>query len=148
MRAYPAGPVLAAAAILFQGDDVLLIRRLQEPNRGLWTFPGGAVELGETTRQCAAREVLEETGLEAEILEVVEVVDAIFRDERDAVAYHYGIVDFLARPVAGTLRPASDALEARWVPVNQASALPLAPPSDRVLRRAWNLWTRTSSAGR
>jgi len=90
---------------------------------GLWTFPGGAVELGEPIQDAARREALEETGLEIQIGEVLCVVDRIDRDESGRVRYHYLIVDYEARPVGGRLCAGDDASEVRWVGFDDLGSL-------------------------
>jgi mutator protein MutT len=139
-REYPAFPIPCAAAIIMREGEVLLVQRGREPNYGEWSFPGGAIETGETASNCAVREAKEETGLEVEALEVAAVVDRIFPDESGRVLYHYLIVDYLARPTGGVLQPADDALQARWVPFEEAFSLPLAPPTGDVLKKAIRLW--------
>jgi mutator protein MutT len=141
-RQYPDRPVPCAAAVIVEGERVLLVQRGKEPNYGRWSFPGGAVELGETSRECAVREAREETGLEVEILDVVEVVDHTFKDADGGIRYQYLIVDYLARPVGGTLRAADDVLRAEWVPFPEAESYDLAPPTGEVLRKAIELWRR------
>ena len=96
-------------------DAVLLIQRGQEPLKGVWTLPGGAVELGETLEQAVRREVLEETGLEVEPLRVIEVLNRISHDPDGRVAYHYVLVEFACEVLGGVLGCVSDAVEARWV---------------------------------
>jgi mutator protein MutT len=113
-REYPPAPIVAVGVIICQGDRIVLIQRAKEPSKGLWTFPGGAIELGESLEEAARREALEETGLEVEIGKVATVIDHIARDTAGRVTYHYVIVDFWARPVSGTLRPGTDAQDARW----------------------------------
>jgi ADP-ribose pyrophosphatase YjhB (NUDIX family) len=147
-RTYPVHPIPCAAAIIMEADRVLLIQRGREPNYGQWSFPGGAVELGETTEGCALRETHEETGLEIAILDVAAVVDRVFKDENDQIHYHYVIVDYLAHPVGGTLQAATDVLAAKWVSFDEAFAYDLAPPTADVLRKAIDKWelTQTSPA--
>jgi ADP-ribose pyrophosphatase YjhB (NUDIX family) len=141
-RQYPSFPIPCAAAVIMDGNRVLLVQRGREPNYGQWSFPGGAVELGETSRECAAREAREETGLEVEILEAVEVVDRVFRDDDGTIRYQYLIVDYLARPSGGVLRAADDVLQALWVSFDEAETYPLAPPTGEVLRKAIELWQK------
>lgn len=114
-REYPAAPIVAVGVIIRQDERLVLIRRAKEPSRGLWTFPGGAVELGESLHDAARREALEETGLVVEIEALATVVDNVVRDEAGRVLYHYVIVDYFARPVDGALRPSSDVDDARWL---------------------------------
>ena len=95
-------------------NRVLLIRRGGEPLKGEWSIPGGLLEVGEELSQAARRELKEETGLDVEPLEIVEIFDRIFRQGR-RVRYHFVIVDYVCRLKGGRLRPASDVLEACWV---------------------------------
>jgi len=119
-REYPPAPVVAVGAIIRHQDRIVLIRRNKEPAKGRWTFPGGAVELGESLEEAVKREVLEETGLQVEVGEVAAVIDHLDRDQAGRVRYHYVIVDYAARPAgaqqeAPPLRPGSDVSDARWV---------------------------------
>ncbi len=143
-RRYSPYPIPAAGIILLrEGEiepEVLLVRRGHPPAEGQWTFPGGASLLGETIRDCARREAQEEIGLELEILEVVEVVDRIFRDAQGQIEYHYLIVDFLAEVRGGEMKPGNDVLEAKWVPVSFACREVLAPSTIKVLQKALQLW--------
>jgi thiamine-phosphate pyrophosphorylase len=110
---------------------VLLVRRAREPNRGRWSYPGGRIEPGETARQAAAREALEETGLRVRILDPVDVYDAVFPP------YHYCVADYLAVP-EGDVDPeaGSDVSEARWVPFEELDAYDLTDAMRTVLERA------------
>ena len=114
-REYPDTPIVGVGAIIRDGARILLIRRDREPAKGRWTFPGGVVELGETVHDAVCREALEETGLQVEVSDLVAIVDRILHDDADRIQYHYVILDFLARPVAGTLRPGDDANDVLWV---------------------------------
>jgi len=91
------------------------VKRAAEPDAGLWSIPGGLVEIGERASDAAVREAKEETGLDVDIVDVLGVVDKIVRDEASRIKYHFVIIDYLAKPRSGSLRAASDALEARWV---------------------------------
>lgn len=115
-------------------SQVLLIRRAQEPLKGEWSLPGGAVELGETLQAAICREVLEETGLIVQTLDVVEAFDRISQDAEGRVRFHYVLVDFLCRVVGGSLACASDALEARWSGENELDGL--TPLTVEVIRKA------------
>src|SRR5947208_16633806 len=109
-------PVAGAAVIALRGDEVLLVRRGREPRRGDWSLPGGSIEPGETARQAAAREALEETGLRLIVRDVVDVFDALFPAADGRPGFHYCVADFLAEPEDASAEPCAgdDALDARW----------------------------------
>jgi ADP-ribose pyrophosphatase YjhB (NUDIX family) len=109
-------PAAGACAAVLRGHEVLLVRRGIEPFRGHWGFPGGFQEYGESPEEAALREVREETGLEVRLLRVFDVCYT-----RDDPRKRANLVVFLAEPVAGELRAADDALEARFFPL---AALP------------------------
>jgi 8-oxo-dGTP diphosphatase len=144
-REYPAAPMVGVGAVIVDGDCVLLVQRGHEPAKGSWTIPGGLVELGESLEAAAVREAEEETGLKVEVVEVVEVLDRIFRDDDQddgCVRFHYVIVDYLCRVAGGQLRAGSDAEAARWVERaqwNSHSALQLDPITVRVVEKAWRM---------
>ena len=116
---YPEGPVPAAAGVVFRGNDILMVKRGGPPHQGRWSVPGGSLEVGETVEAAVAREVLEETGVTVRPLRVVLVHDLIERDPKGRVRFHYAIADILCEYVEGDPMPASDAANARWVPVRE-----------------------------
>lgn len=112
-------PVCAVAAIVFDAQRrVLVVQRDTPPAEGLWSLPGGKLELGETLIQGVAREVVEETGLVVEVGPLACVV------ERIGDGFHYVILDYLARPVGGSLEASSDARSARFVSDAELAELP------------------------
>ena len=126
MRRYrPDAPVAAISALILRGDRVVLIRRLADPNRGRWSLPGGAVDLGESITSAVKREILEETGLRIEPGQVLEVGEVIV-PRHGRPDYHYVFPVFLAKRVRGTLHPGSDAGEARWVRFRDLKMLDIA----------------------
>ena len=114
-RLYPERPMIGVGTLIRQGEEYLLIKRASEPDMGLWSVPGGMVELGEKTSEAAIREAEEETGLVVEILKDLGVVDKIVQDEVGRVKYHFVIIDYLAEPVSGVMHHHDDALDTRWV---------------------------------
>ena len=134
-RDYPQAPIVAVGAIIMDGDRIVLIRRAKEPARGLWTFPGGAVELGEPVRDAARREVREETGLEIEVGEVAVVLDSVVHDPDGTVHYHYVIIDFYARLVGGELLPGTDVSDVRWASLSDVETLPMTDKAQEIARR-------------
>ena len=118
-RTYPEYPIVGVAAVLFQGDSVLLARRNKEPGKGQWSLPGGAVELGETLEEALRREIREEVSLEIEIGGLVRLIDRILYDEQKRVQYHYVIVDYWGEILSGTPKARSDISEIRFTDLNR-----------------------------
>jgi 8-oxo-dGTP diphosphatase len=138
-REFPQTPLVGVGAVVVHDGRVLLVRRGREPLKGHWTLPGGVLEVGESLAEGVAREVKEETGLDVEPVELIELLDRIHREE-GAVRYHYVIADYLCRLRGGQLRAASDADDARWVERaewNSHSALQLDPITVRVIEQGW-----------
>ena len=134
-RLYPEKPMVGVGVLIRDGDLYLLIKRAAEPDAGLWSIPGGLVELGERAVEAAVREAKEETGLDVEIEEVLGVVDKIIRDEDSRIKFHFIIVDYVASPKGGSLTASSDALDARWVKVDEFPAYDLSPTLVELLKR-------------
>jgi 8-oxo-dGTP diphosphatase len=114
-RRYPKYPLLGVGALIFDGDRILLAERGKEPLKGWWSLPGGLVETGERLRDAIRREVLEETGLEVEPLEEIEIFERIMRDSAGAAEYHYVLVDYVCRVTGGALVPGDDVSRVEWV---------------------------------
>jgi 8-oxo-dGTP diphosphatase len=107
-RSYPARPIVGVGAVVLVEGQVVLIKRRYEPLAGQWSLPGGTLEVGETLEAGAAREILEETGLIVEVGPVIEVFDRILFDPDKKVRYHFVLIDYLCRPIGGTLQHGSD----------------------------------------
>ncbi len=138
-REFPSAPIVGIGAIVIEEGRALLVRRGREPLKGHWTLPGGALEVGESLTAGVAREVLEETGLHVQPVELVELVDRIHRED-GRVRYHYVIADYLCRVTGGELQAASDADAVRWVERaewNSHSALVLDPVTVMVMEKGW-----------
>jgi|UniRef100_A0A7C5AL97 8-oxo-dGTP diphosphatase len=135
-RHYPDKPLVGVGAVIFRGEEVLLVRRGQEPQRGSWSLPGGLVELGEGLEAAVKREIREETGLSVEVLGLSAVLDRIYRDPDGRVAYHYVLLDFACDYLSGELKPASDITAARFVNYADLTGFSLPPFTEQVIRRA------------
>jgi len=114
-RLYPKQPVIGVGAVVICDGKILLEKRKNEPGKGKWSIPGGLVELGESVEQTVIREVKEETGLEVEKPEHIDVVDNVIKDENGEVKYHFVIIDYFVKLKGGTMKATSDAEELRWV---------------------------------
>ncbi len=117
-------PVPTVGVVCLRGDQVLLIKRGTPPRLGQWSLPGGRLERGETTAVAALRELAEETGVQAELLGLVDVVDGLFTSrETGQTTRHYVMIDYAARWVVGEPVAGDDAAEARFVSLDQALAM-------------------------
>jgi len=135
-REYPKHPLVGVGAIVVRGDAVLLVKRDKEPGKGLWSIPGGLVEIGETVREALRREVLEECGLEVEPKDLFDVVDAVSRDDKGRVRFHYVIVDFQSEWRGGEPVAGSDVADARWFSVRELEGLNITQSALTVIDRA------------
>jgi 8-oxo-dGTP diphosphatase len=129
-------PTIGAGAVVWRADEVLLVRRGRPPLQGQWSLPGGRQNWGETVRECALRELKEETGIAGDILGLIDVVDAIDLEGPQSAEYHFTFVDFAARMVGGSLRAGDDATEARWHGAQALEALGLWSETLRVIKAA------------
>ncbi len=114
-RLYPEQPLVGIGAIIICNGKILLEKRKGEPGRGKWTVPGGLVELGESAEQTVIREVREETNLEVEQPELIDVVNSVTTDENGEIKYHFVIADYFVKLKGGMLKAADDAAELSWV---------------------------------
>src|SRR5580692_6135218 len=144
-REYPEQPLVGVGGVVIDNGRALLIRRAGPPLEGQWSIPGGMLELGETLTQGVARELAEETGLEVNVVELIEVFERIFPAPPNADGtpgdasrpqYHFVILDYLCELRGGTLCAASDALEFAWASEEELVKFDLTVAAARVLRKA------------
>jgi 8-oxo-dGTP diphosphatase len=135
-REYPESPFVGVGAVIVadhpEARRVVLIRRGTAPLLGEWSLPGGVLECGETLREAVVREAREETGLMVEPVDMLGVYERVIRDE-GRVRYHYVLIDFLCRVVAGDLKAGSDAADVRWFSREELPALNLAYDANDVV---------------
>lgn len=131
-------PKVGAIAVVLRGDAALMVQRVKEPNAGLWGFPGGHVEWGETALEAAVRELDEETGVTATAAGYLTCIDVVSRNEADCITHHYLLAAVLCDYVAGTPVAADDAAAAEWVPLSDiaAASRPFSPNVERVIAAA------------
>ena len=136
-REYPERPIVGVSAVIFVDKSVLLVRRKQEPAKGQWSFPGGAVELGEGILEALARELREELSVKIAVGGLVGVFDKIFHDRKNQVQYHYVIVDYWGWLVEGKPTPASDVSEVLLVPLDKLEEFDVDQELKETIRKAW-----------
>jgi ADP-ribose pyrophosphatase YjhB (NUDIX family) len=145
-REYPERPLVGVGGVVIDNGCALLIRRASEPLRGEWSIPGGMLELGETLEQGVARELLEETGLQVRVLELIEVFERIVYapkgesrggDDRRRPRFHYVIADYLCERVSGEHAAASDVTDVVFAREEELDRFNLTETALRILHKAF-----------
>jgi 8-oxo-dGTP diphosphatase len=136
-REYPGAPVVGVGGVVIRDGRALLIKRGSAPLKDQWSIPGGTLELGESIQEGVRRELLEETGIEVRVGELIEVFDRIFRDDAGKIQYHFVIVDFLCEAISGEARAASDVTDVAWVNEEDLWNYKLTEVATRVIRKAF-----------
>jgi len=134
-RIYPSQPIAGVGAVIIYDGRILLEKRKSEPSRGKWTIPGGLVELGETVEQTVIREVKEETSLEVENPELIDVVNYVSVDEDRKIKYHFIMIDYFVKLKRGALKAGDDTAELQWVPLSSAEKYDLSKTFRAFLQR-------------
>ena len=130
-------PVLGVGAVIWNDkNEVVLIRRGKEPRKDQWSIPGGHLEWGESLHEALLREVREETGLTGVVAGLIDTVDLVARDPDGYVTRHYVLIDFAVRATGGELSAASDAAEARWVPLSELDQYELWSETRRIIEES------------
>jgi ADP-ribose pyrophosphatase YjhB (NUDIX family) len=144
-RQYPKRPILGVGAVIFAGDAILMVERGKEPLRGYWSLPGGAVETGERLSEAVAREVFEETSLMVEVGPLVEVFERLIPDADGNTEYHYVLLDYLCRVVAGTPEAGDDSSAVAWVRREELRTLLITPGTLEVIERVFERYGNKQS---
>ncbi len=146
-KEYPERPVVGVGGVIIERNRTLLIRRGSEPLLGEWSIPGGTLELGETLEEGVARELLEETGVEVRVLELIEVFDRIFLEQSAACAkdkkkprFHYVIADYLCERIGGEPRAGSDVTDLAFAREEELSGFHLTETATRILKKAFAMY--------
>jgi ADP-ribose pyrophosphatase YjhB (NUDIX family) len=143
-KEYPERPVVGIGGVIIDEGQALLIRRGSEPLRGEWSIPGGTLELGESLEEGVARELLEETGIEVRVLELIEVFDRVFledgatgRQAKRKPRFHFVIADYLCERVRGVAHAGSDVTDVAFAREEELSRFQLTATATRVLKKAF-----------
>jgi 8-oxo-dGTP diphosphatase len=141
-------PVPAVIAVIVRDGQTLLVRRANPPDAGLWGFPGGKIEYGETVEAAAIRELYEETGVHGEAQEIITALDVLVRSDEGEVQQHYILIAVRCRWLSGAPVAGDDALEARWFPIGELhpETLAMSADVDVIARRAEALAPKGSTS--
>lgn len=134
-RDYPERPIVGVGAVILREGKVALVRRANEPLRGQWSLPGGALELGETLHAGVIREAFEETGLSVRPISLAGIFDRIVPGANGKPQYHYVLVDYLCEVEGGELRAGGDSSEVCWCSAGELEAKGLADFTLELLRK-------------
>lgn len=138
-REYPDRPVVGVGGVVISDGRALLIKRGSPPLEGQWSIPGGMLEAGETLLLGVRRELLEETGIEVKVLELIEVFERINLDGEGKARYHYVVLDYLCDAVRGEARAGSDVTEVAWATPSELSQYGLTETATRVVLKAFEI---------
>jgi 8-oxo-dGTP diphosphatase len=136
-RAYPERPFLAVSAAIVRDGKILVVRRARPPANGLFTLPGGVVEVGETLEAAITREVREETALDIEPVALAGFREAIARDGAERVERHFVILCFASRWRSGEPILNEELSEARWLDPAELAGLPTTPGLPDIVAAAF-----------
>ena len=117
-RIFPDRPILAVGAFIVEKNKLLLVKRKNPPDKGKWSIPGGAVEIGESLIQAIKREVQEECSLTLTDGKIGALIDKIYFTKDNKTIFHYSIIDFIFYGFNGNLHASSDAAAAEFFPIN------------------------------
>jgi 8-oxo-dGTP diphosphatase len=145
-RTYPERPIVAVGGVVIHESRVLLIRRGKPPLEGRWSIPGGLLEVGETIAKGVERELMEETGVKARVVDLIEIYEKVLRDEDDEPQYHFVILDYVCEFVEGIAQAGGDAAEVVWASEEQLDSLALTGAASRVIRKAFTAVRGRSAA--
>jgi 8-oxo-dGTP diphosphatase len=134
-------PIAAVIAVIVHEGQTLLVRRANPPDAGLWGFPGGKIEHGETVEAAALRELTEETSVQGESLGVITALDVFDRTDEGELRRHFILIAVRCRWLSGVPSAGDDALEARWFRIADLNPenIPMSAGVDLIARRAKEL---------
>lgn len=141
-------PRLAASIAVWRDDRVLLIERSKPPLVGVWSLPGGHVEFGETVATAALRELAEETGVEAAITALVDIIDILPRDAAGRITHHFALAAFAGTYLGGEAVAGDDAAAVRWAQLDELAGITLTTGTEAVIRRSHEIVAAAREAPR
>jgi len=143
-REFPERPLVGVGGVVIANGRALLIRRGGPPLEGQWSIPGGMLEVGETLLAGVRRELLEETGVEVRVGELIEVFERINLDADGKARYHFVVLDYLCEAVRGEARAGSDVIDVAWAAPAELEKYALTETATRVILKAFEMAARPS----
>jgi ADP-ribose pyrophosphatase YjhB (NUDIX family) len=134
-------PELAVSAAIFRNGEVLVVRRAGAPAKGLWTLPGGRVEVGETLVDALKREIVEETALSIDVIGLAGYREIILPQAVGERGRHFVILPFAAHWRFGDVVLNDELSDGRWMPIEAVTALPTTDGLIDILQQAQRLLT-------
>ena len=138
-REYPVRPVVGVGGVVISEGRALLVRRGGPPLAGEWSIPGGMLETGETLFEGVRRELVEETGIEVRVVELIEVFERISLDAAGKTKYHFVVLDYLCEADAGEARAGSDVTDVAWAQPDELGKYQLTETVTRVIEKAFQM---------
>lgn len=138
-RRFPVRPHVGVGVLLIRDGKLLLVERKYDPDAGLWSIPGGHLDLGERVRKAAEREAFEETGFLVKATKLAGIIDKIMYDDDGRIEYHYVLLNYFVEQIEGdkNQKPVADddALDARFVPFDKLKDYNLTDSLVELLKR-------------
>jgi 8-oxo-dGTP diphosphatase len=138
--------MVGVGGVVVSGGRALLVRRGRAPLEGQWSIPGGMLEVGETLLDGVRRELLEETGIEVRVGELIEVFERITPDGDGKAQYHFVVLDYLCAAVSGEARAGSDVVDVAWAAPSELATYSISETAARVIMKAFEMASRTPEA--
>jgi 8-oxo-dGTP diphosphatase len=143
-RSYPQRPFLAVSAAIVRDGKILVVRRARPPAHGVYTLPGGVVEVGETLKEAVAREIREETGMTIEPVALAGFRETVVRDAQDRVERHFVILCFAARWQAGEPVLNEELSAAHWIDPTELAGIETTPGLADIVAAAYERLTEAA----
>jgi len=140
-REYPERPLVGVGGVVISNGRALLVKRGGPPLEGQWSIPGGMLEVGETLLEGVRRELLEETGINVRVGELIEVFERINRDGDGKARYHFVVLDYLCKAANGEARAGSDVTTVAWAKPEELASYALTETATRVILKAFEMAT-------
>jgi 8-oxo-dGTP diphosphatase len=134
--------MVGVGGVVISNGRALLIRRGGPPLEGQWSIPGGMLEVGETLLEGVRRELLEETGIEVRVGELVDVFERINLDGDGKTRYHFVVLDYLCEAMSGETRAGSDVTDVAWAAPMELANYSLSETATRVILKAFQMAAR------